>query len=128
MNENYENGKCYVISMNKLAKFIGEMKIEKAYSFAAEWDEDEFVHKVEDCNAWYSFKKVNGFNDSYPIIIISRYDGGDEWCFRIDQTDFDNYSYIKDIVNDLKRYLRNFVDSTTIENYVCLDPCPLDEQ
>lgn len=120
MGNNYEKGKSYVTSLRKLAQFIVNMPVGKEYSFALEWDADEFVHDTDNCNNWYMFKKVNVFrNTGRYIVLFSEYGGGNEWCC-------DFASYEDNMLNHLSPYVNNLYD-TTIEGYVCLDPTPLDE-
>lgn len=113
-----EVGKAYVVSLKKLANIIAnEMEYGDVLTFGTEWDEDEFVMDVGKVSYWYGFTISHSpFTDYRKIVTLGRWDSNDVFCFSYERKDID------EIIKGLKKYLRNCVDETTINGYVCLDP------
>lgn len=112
-------GKVYVMSLRKLAKFIcDEMKIGDIYTFAANWDEDEFVMDIgNSCvSEWYGFQKISSpFDGKDTILLMGHYGGGDYRCIPIIDDE-------EQVISELREYITDYAHGTTINGYVCFDP------
>ena len=117
--KNLEIGKAYVTSLRKLAKFIcDEMKVDDVYSFATNWDEDEFImdignHTISD---WYGFKKISSpFDSNDTLLLLGHYGGGEYRCIPIIDDEVE-------VISELREYITDYAHGTTINGYVCFDP------
>lgn len=114
-----EKGNYYVMSLRKLAKFIcNDMNIGDIYTFATGWDEDEFIMEADyfDVSDWFGFQKIPApFDSREVLLLIGHYGGGDYYLFEVT----DDYVAVAD---NLKDYITNYTQGTTITGYVCFDP------
>lgn len=116
---NLEIGKAYVMSLRKLAKFIyNEMRTGETYSFATNWDEDEFVMNIGDdsISDWYGFKKIaSPFDSNDTLLLLGHYGGGEYRCIHIIDDEVE-------VISELREYITDYAHGTTINGYVCFDP------
>lgn len=101
-----------LVTPKELAKFIETMPCNEEFFFADTWDEETSVERLDGscCEGWWGIKKIKAFDSL--IVIFGWSGGGQTWCTEV------NNEYLED---DIKHYLKDYVEGTTIENFVVLE-------
>lgn len=104
-----------LVTAKELAKFIETMPFDAEIFFADTWDERTPVERLDSscCEGWWGIKKIKAFDSA--IVVFGWSGGGQSWCTEA------NGEYLED---DVKHYLRDYVEGTTICGSVVLEiPC-----
>jgi hypothetical protein len=101
-----------IMDAKQLADFILEAPFEQEFYFADTWDEETPEGELDGscCEGWWGFKKIHAFDSD--IVIFGWGGGGSNWCAEV------NPEYTED---DVKMYLKDYVQGTTKEGYVVLE-------